>query len=303
MLRRLFLGLMCALAAWPQAAPPRAAPKMRTRDITRLSQYDIANYLKRNDVLFVPVGSVEGNGASPSDIDYAGAAAAAMKMAEAADGLYAPNLSYFYAGSTITSEATVNVSLEQSRAYLKALAKSFLRQGFKTQIWVTSGHGPAPLFVGSMVREFFDETRVPILKIDVVETARRLGHNREKLVYGTYAVLDRLEDLPLAGDVPKPAAHEGDVAADNPGLSQLNKLGYGGSLNVGFWWSDPFGHGSHGNNLPKTAEERIAWAKEGEAALDRLVKAMEVPAMVGALKDHRKATEQNVVLKFGSMLP
>src|SRR5690606_29905565 len=126
-------------------------------------------YLKRSDVIVVPVGSVEGNGAEPSDKDYADALAVAMRMAEAVDGLFAPNLSYFYAGSTITSEATVNVSLDESRQYLKASAKSLLRQRFRTQIWVTMGHGPAPLFVGSMVREFFEETHVPILRIDATE--------------------------------------------------------------------------------------------------------------------------------------
>ena len=289
------LGLACSVLLDAQS--------MRTRDITRLSQFDIANYLKRNDVIFAAVGSVEGNGASPADIDYACALAAAMKMADAADGLFAPNLSYFYAGSTITSEASVNVSLSASREYLKALAKSFLRQGFKTQIWVVSGHGPAPLFVGSMVREFFDETHVPILTIDVAAVARKMNRDRSKMFYGAYSLLNRIDDLPLAGNVPHMSKKEGGVAAGNPGLETLTKLGYSGSLNLGFWWADPSGHGYNTANLPKTVEERAAWGRQGEAEIEGLVKAMDMPTIVKALQGHAKFTKDEIVSKFGSMLP
>ncbi len=276
---------------------------MRTRDITRMSQFDVAKYLTRNDVVFVAVGSVEGNGASPADIDYACALAAAMKMAEAADAVFAPNLSYFYAGSTITSEATVNISLSASREYLKSIAKSLLRQGFKTQVWVVSGHGPAPLFVGSMVREFFDETHVPILAIDAAAVARKMNQDRGKLLYGAYSLLNRIDDLPLAGDVPRLPVKEGGVAADNPGLATLSKLGYSGSLTLGFWWSDPVGHGYHADNLPKTAAERASWGKTGIAELEAMVKKMEIPTIVTALKSHRKFTQDVIVSKFGAMLP
>jgi creatinine amidohydrolase len=292
-LASLCASLACALGA----------EKMRTRDITRLSQFDIANYLKRNDVIYVPVGSVEGNGAQPSDKDYASALAVAMKMADASDALFAPNLSYFYAGSTITSEATVNISLSQSREYLKQLAKSLLRQGFRTQIWVVSGHGPAPLFVGSMVREFFDETHVPILAIDAAEVARKQNRDRNKISYGTYSMLGRIDDLPLAKDVPHLPMKEGGVAADNPGLATLSKMGYSGSTTLGFWWADPNGHGYSDTNLPKTAEERAAWGKQGEAEIDAMVKAMDMPAIVSALKSHGKFTKDVIVSKYKEMLP
>lgn len=299
-MRLLLACFLCASSVLPAFGQ---AAKLRTRDITRLNQFDIANYLKSNDLLFVAVGSVEGNGASPSDRDYATALGVALRMAEAAGGLYAPNLAYFYAGSTATSAASVNISLEQSRSYLKELAKSFLRQGFKTQIWVTNGHGPAPLFVGSMAREFFDETHVPILAIDAGNAASRLRRDRGKMLYGAYALLNRLDDLPLAADVPKREVKEGGVAADNPGLATLSKMGYSGSLTLGFWWADPFGHGYNDKGLPQTAAERAEWGKQGIADIDALVKAMDVPAVVTALRAHRDFTRDKIVSKFGDMLP
>jgi hypothetical protein len=50
-------------------------------------------------------------------------------------------------------------------AYLKAMAHSLLRQGFRTQIWV--------------------------------------WHEKDKLMYGKYVLVGHIEDLPLAGELPQ----------------------------------------------------------------------------------------------------
>lgn len=292
----------CGLGILLAAAGSLAAQPLRTRDVTRLSQFDIARYLQRNNVLFVPVGSVEGNGLLPSDHDYAVALGVAMRMAEAADGLYAPNLSYFYAGSTATAAATVNVSLAQSREYLKAVAKSFLRQGFATQVWVTAGHGPAPLIVGSMVREFLDETQTPILAIDAVVTARRLKIETARLAYGAYSLLGRIGDLPLAADAPPGTQGGGGAEADNAGLAALRKLGYSGSLTLGFWYADPNAHLFETRDLPRTAGERAARGKKGEEEIEALVQAMRIPGAVAALKEHARYTREVIVPKYGTMV-
>jgi len=44
--------------------------QINTRDMTRLSQVQVVDYLKRKDVIFIPVGAVETNGIMPSDRDY-----------------------------------------------------------------------------------------------------------------------------------------------------------------------------------------------------------------------------------------
>src|SRR5207237_2870609 len=120
-------------------------------------------------------------------------------MAQQDNVLYMPHLSYFYPSSTITCEATVYVSIPLGEAYLKARAQALLRQGFKTQIWVWHGHGPSPLYVGAMVRDFFEETHVPILSIDSIDAAqadRAFKGPKDKLIYGKYALVGRIEDLP-----------------------------------------------------------------------------------------------------------
>lgn len=276
--------------------------KLRTRDVTRLSQIEIADYLKRSDIIFVPVGAIEAQGLLPSDREYVAPLGMAMKMAEEADAVYLPYLAYFYPGSTITSAATVYMSLSEGETYLKILAKSLLRQGYRRQIWVTMGHGPSPLTVGTMVRAFFEETHVPILNIEVSNVVNAMKGDYSKMVYGEYSMLGRLDDIPLAGEVPKTQRREGGAAADDPGLAALTKMGLAGSLTLGYWWSDPEGHGI-GGSLPATEAERIAWANEGAVEMDAVVKSMDLKTVLQALRDHDKFTQEMIVPKFKKMLP
>src|SRR5438270_13409942 len=74
--------------------------KLHTRDMTRLSQVQVADYLKRKDIIFIPVGAVETNGIMPSDRDYVSPLAYAMSMAEETDSLFMPGLIWAFPGST-----------------------------------------------------------------------------------------------------------------------------------------------------------------------------------------------------------
>ena len=76
------------------AAAP-AIPQMRTRLLTSLTGYEVSEYLKRNDVLYVPVGPTEVNGGAPTDVEYVIPLAYAIKLAEKSDGLVMPYLAYF----------------------------------------------------------------------------------------------------------------------------------------------------------------------------------------------------------------
>jgi len=68
-------GIRCALAfagslliqtaMWGQPVP-----QMRTRYFTTLSNVEVEQYLKRNDVIFVPVGTSESFGTMPNDMEY-----------------------------------------------------------------------------------------------------------------------------------------------------------------------------------------------------------------------------------------
>jgi creatinine amidohydrolase len=111
----------------------------------------------------------------------------------------------------------VQVGVRAGIDYLSAVAHSLLRQGFKRQVYL-SFHGPAMMTCSPMVRDFFDETGVPILYIDlstqmnramagmlpknltsgmtpeVMQKFMRMFHS---VTVGAYDKMGRLADVPL----------------------------------------------------------------------------------------------------------
>lgn len=289
------------------AAAPAQVRKLHTRDMTRLSQVQIADYLKRNDTVFIPVGAVETNGILPSDRDYVYPLSIAMTMAEEANALYMPGLVWSYPGTTVIAPATVYISPSAGTAYLKTIATSLLRQGFRRQVWLSMGQGPAPLTVGTLAREFFDEKHVPILYIDIDLYLQRPGAPsvpRDKVLYGSHYIAGRIEDIPLKGDYgPNESKPEGPIPV-NTGLATLGKLGFSGSLTLGSWVPDVMAHGGEREPLlPATEAERIEWGKQGQTHIRNLVKAMRMNEALEALRQHDRFSNDVIVRKLGQFLP
>jgi len=76
-----FIAVLFAALALVGGPADAQVRKLHTRDLTRLSQVQIADYLKRSDVVFIPVGAVESNEILPSDRNYVLPLAMAMAMA------------------------------------------------------------------------------------------------------------------------------------------------------------------------------------------------------------------------------
>src|SRR5262245_33404264 len=100
---RRYLPATVLLAATLSAPLPAQVRKLHTRDLTRLSQVQVADHLKRSDIIYIPVGAVETNGIFPSDRDYVSPLAYAMTMAEQTGGLYMPGLIWSYPGTTVVA--------------------------------------------------------------------------------------------------------------------------------------------------------------------------------------------------------
>lgn len=299
-------GIACCLtlqaaSLWSQVRP------LHTRDVTRLSEPQVAEQLKRSDVVFIPIGSVETNGIVPSDSNYTSALGYAMTMAEETGGLYFPGLIHSFPGTTVIGSSSTYMTPSQGVAFLKIVARSLLRQGFRRQVYLSSGHGPAPLTGATLVREFFEETHVPILYIEMGDHFRSLGIPREELskeVYGCHYIAGRLIDLPVQGDYgPKESAPAGPVP-ENAGLAKLSELHYSGSLRLGSWIPDVMAHaGVSFRGLPANAAEREAWGKEGEAQVRAAVQKMRLNEAMAALKEHDEFTQKVIIQKFAKMLP
>src|SRR6266699_1730239 len=278
-LRTMWL-VIAALACCPlqMVAVEAQVRKLHTRDLTRLSQVQVADYLKRSDIIFVPLGAVETNGIMPSDRDYVSPLAYAMTMADELDALYMPGLIWSYPGTTMIAAATVNITPSQGVSFLRATAESLLRQGFRRQVYLSSGQGPAPLTGGTLVREIFDQEHVPLLYIDMdiyLPKLKLAPDARSKALYGAHYITGRIIDLPIKGDYGEAESKAAGPVPDNTGLAGLGKLGYSGSLSLGSWVPDVMAHGGGREPaLPATAAERDAWGQQGQAQIVAIVKQM-----------------------------
>jgi creatinine amidohydrolase len=303
------LWVVVALICWAAQTTPSwcQVRKLHTRDLTRLSQIQVADYLKRSDIIFIPIGAVETNGIMPSDRDYVSPLAYAMTMADEVDALYMPGLIWSYPGTTLIAQATVNISPSQGVTFLKAVAQSLLRQGFRRQVYISSGQGPAPLTGGTVVREIFDEEHVPLLYIDMDTFLPKLklpADARSKALYGAHYITGRIIDLPLKGDYGEAESKAAGPIPENTGLAGLGKLGYSGSLSLGSWVPDVMAHGGGREPaLAANAAEREEWGKQGQAQIIAIVKQMRLQEAMADLKKHDEFTNTVLVPKFGKILP
>lgn len=278
---------------------------MRTRFLSKLTNGEVEQYLEKNDLIYVPVGVTETHGALPLDSETILAEAIALKMAEQTDGLVLHNLPYFFAGGTNIARGTVQMSVKDGMAYLNQIAKSLLRQGFRRQVYITS-HGPAYITVSGMIRDFYDETKVPILYMDMIKAAEAvdfhiLEHFHDMSI-GAYKVLGKLEDVPL--NVPESTSVTYDVQhmfagmGKNPG-NQLGKYAYQSGA-VGSYFYEPSDHMA--TPLLQTEEERELYANRGVEAIEQLVNALDMSKIVETLRQVDVYTKETILPKYGEVL-
>jgi creatinine amidohydrolase len=278
---------------------------MRTRYFPSLTNPEVEQYLKRNDVIFIPVGTVESFGTMPSDMEYRMAEAYAAKMAEEVDGLILPHVIYFYPGVTVPGVASVYIPQDIGLSYLKALAHSLLRQGFRRQVYL-SAHGPSDQYVSGMVRQFFEETKDPILYIHLPllnrgQAGPGAGSTFRSIGYGAYYILGRMNDIPLDLDPPKP--DHAPLPRPPESLRILAPLAPESSA-VGSYESDPEHNGGRPlEPVHMTTAERERLGKEGAALIERNIRAVNIKAVVQALRDEDKYVHEIIIPRFKDILP
>ncbi len=273
---------------------------MRTRILPKMLNAEVQEYLKENDIIIVPVGTVEMHGGLPLDVETVISEAVGLKMAEACDGLLLTGLPYFYSGATASGRGTVQVSVRQGIDYLGAIARSLLRQGFKRQIYL-SLHGPAHMTVSPMVRDFYDETGVPILYMDM--TMQMFNHAKDlfgtdamqsnplafmklldSMFVGGYQIMGRLKDVPLTNGL---SAMKPQSCAP---FNDLFNLAYQ-SGSVGYCF------GENSDHAPTTpipdAQTRQEMADTGQALIEKLVERLNVPHIVEQLRKLEQYGHEN----------
>lgn len=256
--------------------------EMRSRILGKMLNSEVQDYLQRNDIIIVPVGTTEMHGGFPLDCETVISEAYALKMAENCDGLVLTGLPYFYAGATASGRGTVQVSIRQGIDYLGAIARSLLRLGFKRQVYI-SFHGPAHMTICPMIRDFYDETGVPILYVD---NMMQFNKNRDlihdflndfhAITVGAYKIMNRLDDVPLVTGYSHPNPQSCAPYND------LFSLGYQ-SAAVGYCFGENGDHMST-PDIPDL-ETRDRMAATGENIICTMVQRMDMPHVVEQLRN------------------
>lgn len=262
---------------------------LRTRILPHLLNDEVEDYLQHNDIVIVPVGTVEMHGGFPLDSETVISEAIALKMAEACDGLVLTGLPYFYAGATASGRGTVEVSVQTGIRYLYEIAESLLRQGFKRQIYI-SFHGPAHITISPMVRDFMDRYGVPVLYLDLTmqmfknaSEIFRSADDFHAITVGAYDIMGRLLDVPLTENY----AHQKESSVKR--FSVLSGLAYESGA-AGYYFGEKSDHMS--TPAIPTTERRAELAKDGRALIEKLVSLIDMPKVAADLKDLSAFTEE-----------
>lgn len=263
---------------------------LRTRILPRMLNSEVEEYLKENDIIIVPVGTVEMHGGMPLDSETVISEAYALRMAEACNGLVLTGLPYFYAGATASGRGTVQVSIRQGIDYLSAIAHSLLRQGFKRQIYI-SFHGPAHMTCSPMVRDFFDETGVPILYMDLTmqmfKNAKDLFKSFDSfhaITVGAYKIMNRLEDVPLTTEF----CHNKPQSCKE--FDDIFGLAYQ-SAAIGYCFGEASDHMS--TTAIPDAETRNKLADEGSELIEALVERMDLKHITDQMRKLEAYNKEN----------
>lgn len=254
--------------------------EMRTRILPKMLNSEVQDYLQRNDIIIVPVGTVEMHGGFPLDCETVMTEAYALKMAEACDGLVLTGLPYFYAGATASGRGTVQVSVRDGIDYLGSIARSLLRLGFKRQVYI-SYHGPAHMTICPMIRDFYDETGVPALYIDMMMHMGKCVdffadiNSFHAITVGAYKIMGRLEDVPLV------TGYEHKDPQSCAPFNDLFALGYQ-SAAVGYCFGENKDHMST-TDIPDI-ETRNKLADIGEDLICKTAAKLNMPHVVEQLR-------------------
>lgn len=188
---------------------------MRSRFFNELTTGEVADYLARGGSLAIlPVGSLEMHGPHlPLGTDSLIARAAALKLAEKADGLVLPELNYTWAGATDGFPGTVSVEPELAQRTAEAVADKLVRMGFKKLV-LLNAHYPNNHVFYLTARRFY-ETHRPILLTDISqpysEKARINPPNESSLLLAALIILGMSHLYPekeAVYDDPAPLLHE-----------------------------------------------------------------------------------------------
>lgn len=271
---------------------------MRTRIFNKMTGAEVEEYLARGGrTIFVATGAVEVHGAMPIDCEAVFPEAMGLAMAEAVDGLVMINLPYFFPGGTVISNATVQVSVQESISWLATIARSLVSQGFD-RIILLSGHAPASVYAEAMCRDFFQQTKIHVCYLSMMKMMRQYGGETpasfSTLLCGAYKMLHQMEYLPVDPDAQPMEAVP--VRPDSPlGALQEALRPFGGRASL--YYETAAQH--FAGRAFRSEAERLAVCEEGERAIHDMVQRMapDLQQLLEALDRYHRFV-QEIIVKY-----
>jgi hypothetical protein len=216
---------------------------LRRRDIVKsrfmleLTTPEVEGYLKRGgDLALIPAGSVEMHGPHmPLGTDTIIARAMCLRLAEAADGLVAPDVAYTWAGATDGFAGTVSLDPKLLQHTVSDISARLFRMGFR-RIVIGSVHGPNPRILFTTARTLF-EAGMPVLLVDM---SMPMSPPAERIFPGdkeASLLVAACEILGIGLYTEKDLAYADTAPPSSPHHDRLSRLG-----TIGWFYQDPRQH-------------------------------------------------------------
>lgn len=264
--------------------------ELRRHFLNQLTNQEVEAYLDQEDVVLVPFGPTEVHGGMPLDCETVVSQGLALILAKRVNCLVLPNIPYIYSGATASARGTIQLTVKESSQLLYGVAMSLLQSGFTRQIYF-SLHGPAHIPMQPVVRDFFDETGVGILYIDIAMALQKTGlfegpdmlANFDRMVLAAYLLQNRLDEVPLTTEF------DHEFPNDSGQFGYLKKQAYESGA-IGYYFADL------GEHMPTTAipdeETRLKLAEEGLPMLERVADQIDLPRILDEMTIHADYVDQ-----------
>lgn len=128
-----------------------------------MTSAEMATHRRRDGILLLPVGCFEMHDMHVGmSCDSFWVEATCRVLAEEWDAVVLPTIHYTYPGATSRWPGSVAVRPSEAMAYIAAVVKAVLRNGFRKLV-VVNVHGPSHEIIEAALRQVFEETgEVPI---------------------------------------------------------------------------------------------------------------------------------------------
>lgn len=198
------------------------------RRLDLLTSKQVASYLERSDLAILPVGCVEMHGPLvPLGCDTACSYALALMLAQRWDCLCMPAVPYVFPGASAQWPGTIEVGIDASTAYIRAVAEAALDAGF-ARLVLFGTHGPLSTMFQTVIRSIYTDSRRLVLAVSPHQKVSELMTEEFGTSGEDIYLLGALKVLGLEGAYQPAADVDLPQEPPVPAIGELRRFGAAG---------------------------------------------------------------------------